>query len=170
MSSYIDLDSSHRDRALYPNPAFYEISGKETSGWFMSNKFSQTRQENMMLRGRIVSMTLPWNLAIEQEPRLYVSIQNKFSPVQDQIMTINNVHHNTQFIMIPTHTHRDCNGQPLWINYNCVTDGLFIATRGVTLVVKITRRHEEIVTEYTEPTPITPTPDPFLQTLITLAV
>lgn len=171
MSTFIDLDSSFRDRDTYPNACSYEITPDQTSAWFPNARSVRNNPQIAISRPlefvttvRMESLQLPWHPDLVAIPKLYVEFRARSYGDRFLISTINSVHSETTFACVQEKVQTDSNGDPKWIYYRCLNEQTIRFKRKDSYVFKITTRNGLPVPFFLDTDPTIPA-DPNLQSL-----
>lgn len=86
MSTFIDLDSTYRNRELFANPCHYVLSGEQVQSWLRSSRTvvplpnrSQAFPSDFTNSVQIVSLVLPYTPETAALPRVYLDFHcNKY--------------------------------------------------------------------------------------------
>jgi len=174
MSTFIDLDSIHRDIELYPNPCDYQLEPKQVRDWFSKDRTTRAYGQNPgnQTLGFVSSittkfLTLPYTEQLSIEPRVYVNFSSTDYKDKNLIQSINGVHPDAKFVCQFLFIQKDAADTPVWIHYKAepMTQSMRF-NQGNTVRLQITLRDGSV--------PIFPDPtiplDNFLQSLATFEI
>jgi len=174
MSSFIDLDSLHRDRVAYPNPCDYELTPSQVTTWFRSAREvratapnANTRPVEFVTEISIVHFTMPYDEDLAALPRLYIDFHARQYNDQYLVNTISGIHPGARFVAVPCRIQTDSDTVPVWIHYSCNMKQTLRFKRDDSVVLRITTRSGSVLTTFVAENPTDPA-DPLKQTLITL--
>ena len=124
MATFIDLDSSYRDRQQYPNPANYTVKDDQMSSWFTQGRtvraFPQEipkRQLEFVASLKLIHFVLPYSTALSGMPIIFVDIHTQRYKDRSLISTISNMHPSIKFVCEFDKYQVDSTGNPVWIHY-----------------------------------------------------
>ncbi len=126
MASFIDLDSTNRDRKTYPNPSFYTVDTEHVRGWSKYHATVSPLPRNSNLNPytsfatvRIKSLITPYTNALSSIPRVFVEF--KCLTVKDIVglRTMGGKHPDDNFVCDFGRIQTDNLGTPIWIHWIC---------------------------------------------------
>lgn len=132
MSTFIHIDTLHRDREIFPNPADFAVTPDKLIGWTKSARTvsrlgadPKTRPLEFVTTMKINDFTIPYDidgegtvLAIDF-PRLYLDIHSKTYDDKFLVNTIDGSIRNTRFVLQFDNIQNDNLGDPQWANFKC---------------------------------------------------
>lgn len=122
MSNFIALDSTYRDRTLYPLPTEYTVRAQQLEGWFRSARAVRPHPQNPGTQPldfvsvvEVKHLVTPWSAEIVVLPQLFLDIHSQGINDQYLVNMINGRNRDTRFVLVQDKTLVDQNGDPMWI-------------------------------------------------------
>lgn len=178
MASFIDLDSTLRDRDIYPNPFNYKLLSKQVESWFHFPRTTRAYGQNpgnmslaFVWTVKIKVLTLPYSELLAAQPRVYVNFRCNDTTTRSihLIQTINGVLSEATFVCPFLSIQNDELGAPTWIHYKCdfmQQNMRFLEGRDVEFAVTLSDGQPLPSGDTTVPDP----PDPRQQTFATFEI
>ena len=129
MSTYIDLNSSLRNRSQYPNPACYLVDTCQLTGWYRNARTVRATGQNPAARPlefvttiRPLTLTTPYQIndagdTFADTPRLYLDFHStRYNDVY-LITSIGGVQKEAKFVFVQDAIQRNESGDPIWIHW-----------------------------------------------------
>ena len=152
MSTYIDLDSTFRDKETYENPADYELNERQVCTWVKAARAVRAFPMNPNVRPlefattvKLIYLTLPYAAEINNLPRVYVNFESRKYRDIRLIQSIEDQHPNAKFICNFERIQNDDLGNPLWIHYRCVMEQTMRFERGDNVIFQVMSRDGSII-------------------------
>jgi hypothetical protein len=152
MANFIDLDSTWRDRDVYPNENSYEVDSHQVSTWCKNSRTVRALPQNPNTQPldfsttiAIKYLTLPYTDDLSELPRVYINFYSKKYKDVNLINSINNIQYNTKFICTHDRIQNDRNNIPLWIHYKCKMKQTMRFAMGEPILFQITTRDGTIL-------------------------
>jgi len=106
MSTFVELDSTFRDREKYPSPADFTVDVNQLNGWFAAARtvraypqVTQTKQPEFATSVELTNLTLPYNDAFTNLERVYVDFHCKSHNDAFLVNTINGMNRDARFVV-----------------------------------------------------------------------
>lgn len=136
MSTYIDLDSFHRDVLKYPNPADYSLKDSQVSGWLRDVRtITYNRVDNkipdFVQSIKVMGCILPYmsytyidktGVTVTSHTgdlqRIYIDIHTPRFNDRRLIQTIEDKIVRAHYALVPKRVQTDSNNNPVWIQFD----------------------------------------------------
>jgi len=165
MSNYIDLDSTHRKRDLYPNPCDYVVQSDQVSSW---NRESRKVVSHSTRPGakttdfvqsiQIKHVILPYtdityhsqdgnviNSHTADLQRMYLNVYTERFNDKHLLSTIDNKVSKANFVLTQEKIQFDSSGDPAWIFFSSRMDQVMRFSRNESLVVQLRQEEGKII-------------------------
>lgn len=132
MSTFLHLNSAHRDRGAFPNPAKYVISGSEMDGWY---KFPRTTRANpgkvhgnqeFVVTVKLVDIMIPYYKSGDYDsselPFLYIDLHTNGKDDNNLVYSINATLRNIKFVASSPRIITDYDNNPKWVQFYCTME------------------------------------------------
>lgn len=178
MATFVDLDSSFRNRIEYASPANYNVKEEDIRQWSKFRTVSNTvknpvnRPTSFLFSVNIKSLILPFNpvggTVLTDEPRIYLDVSNEGNRQANLIDTIGQRHSNAKFICEISTIQTDFAGNPKWIRYHSLFEQVMLFDNRKPLIIRmyLSDGTEVVIPDAVYPAPILPDN----QTFITLEI
>lgn len=147
MSTFIDLDSIHRDRSNYPNPSEYMVTPDQLNGFFRTARTTRSTAVNpnhsiqeFSTSLRLVALTVPYSVALAAIPRLYVDLHSQSYNDRYLISSINGNNSDARFIAVFNRVQNDDGGNPVWIHFQPIVEQVTRFKRDDTIFFRVFTR------------------------------
>jgi len=175
MASFIDLDSTWRDRTMFPNENKYELTPKQVVSWTKKARTVRAFPEDPALRPlefvttiNLKYLTLPYTDLLSTIPRIYINFSSREYKDTRLINTIDGRLPESKFICQFDKVQSDSLGNPIWIHYKCEMEQTMRFKRDDTIILELTSRDGNTLPQNDNPPDQDPNPD--VQTLLTFEV
>lgn len=175
MASFINLDSIHRDREVYPNENSYEVDARQVEMWFAASRTTMAIAQNPSIKPREFATTvniryfsLPYTDELSEIPILFINFRSKEFKDIHLISTINGVQRDAKFVCRFDKIQNDRAGDPMWIHYQCNMEQTMRFKRGDPVAFEITTRSGDVLPQ--QDTSVPDDPDPTKQSQVTFEI
>lgn len=165
MATFIDLDSTYRDRQQYPNPAEFVVGKDQLINWFRQARtvraFPQQvsqRQMEMVDTIKLIHLVVPYQADIMDVPIIFVEFTSQKYKDKSLVSTMNNNHPTIKFICEWDKVQNDSAGDPAWIHYKTNMSQVMRFSRDFPIYFKLTFTTGNVldITDTVVPEPINP--------------
>lgn len=147
MATFVDLDSILRDREIYPNPAYYQLSASQVKTWFRGARSIRSFPQDPNVRPLEFSTTvhvqyliIPYEDEFAILPKLYVEFRSSEYKDIHLLQTIDGKHPDANFVCTFDKLQYDTNGNAVWIHYKCDTRQAMRFRRDAPITFRVTTR------------------------------
>lgn len=116
MAQYIELDSTHRDREVYPNPHEYELQPSQVNTWSRSGFAAE---QTVRYSVKVLNVIVPYVAGLKDNRRLYLDIHSNGLDDNYKVRMIEGVNADAKFVIILDKILNDSSDNPAWIQYKC---------------------------------------------------
>jgi hypothetical protein len=176
MASFLDLDSTFRDREQYINPAQYVIPPDKSEVWFSQARMtsevgslSPVLPLDFVTNIKLLILTIPYDTSSTAiYPIVYVDMHGLFYNDSRLISAIDGHHASDKFVCYFHQIVNNSSGDPTWIQYKCNMTQAMRFKRNDSVVFRISDNLGQTlsITDTLPPSG----PNPLMQTFATFSI
>jgi hypothetical protein len=176
MASFLDLDSTYRDREQFPNPAQYTVPPEQSEVWFSQARIvnevgsvSPVLPMDFATNIKLLMLTIPYTASSTAiYPVLYVDMHCSFYNDSRLISCINGNHAGDRFVCQFNQIINNSSNAATWIQYKCDMTQTIRFKRNDTIFFQISNNLGQVlaITDTLPPSG----PNPLEQTFATFSI